>query len=345
MGANGNKKQPYWCDWSDEALLDLRFCDLKLRLEETPLAGKIQRLYDELQAKGLRFRPHCWLSEEWFSPDGVPGIAIPFYLAHPRLTKLEYRQMFEVEGGTDRWCMRLLRHEAGHAYDTAYRLHARKRWKRLFGDFRKPYPRYYRPKPGSEKYVLHLDWWYAQSHPAEDFAETFAVWLKPKSNWKKAYKDWPALGKLQFVDELMHIIAGRAPLARSRRKVEPLSRIKKTLREYYAEKRDLYEIDVAKLYDQDLMRLFPSNAVKGRKYKTAAAFLKRAGPELCRVSAKGTGQQPYVVAQILQEVIVRCRELKLKVTRPEEQVKLDMAVFLSVQTLNHFTNVHYKIPM
>jgi ribosomal protein L20A (L18A) len=318
---------------------------MKLRMEETQLAGKVQRLYEELHLKGLRYRPHCWLSEEWFSPDGVPGIAIPFYLGHPRLTKLEYRQMFEVEGGTDRWCMRLLRHEAGHAYDTAYRLHARKRWKQLFGDFHKPYPDHYRPRPGSDRYVLHLDWWYAQSHPAEDFAETFAVWLRPRSNWKKAYRGWPALKKLEYVDELMHSLAGRSPLSRSRRKVEPLSRIKKTLREYYAEKRATYGIAVSKLYDRDLMRLFPDNPDARGKHKTAAAFLKRAGPELCRAAAKGTGQQPYVVAQILQEVIVRCRELNLRVTRPEEAVKLDTVVFLSVQTLNHFTNVHYKIPM
>ena len=86
-----------------------------------------------------------WLSSEWFSPDGIPGIAIPFYLAHPRLRKLEHRQILEVEGGTEGECMRILRHEAGHAIDTAYRLHRRKRWREIFGSFSQPYPDSYRP--------------------------------------------------------------------------------------------------------------------------------------------------------------------------------------------------------
>lgn len=346
MSAGRDKRAPRWSTWSDEALLDLRLCDLKVKIEGTPLVEKIQRLYGELAARGLRVKPHCWLSEEWFSPDHVPGIAIPFYLAHPRLSKLEYRQMFEVEGGTDRWCMRLLRHEAGHAIDTAYRLHRRKRWRELFGDFHKPYPAYYRPRPDSRNHVLHLDWWYAQSHPAEDFAETFAVWLCPGSNWKKTYRGWPALKKLEYVDELMRSIAGKPAQVRSRRKIEPLSRLKKTLREHYAEKRALYGISVPDFYDRELQRLFPAPSERDNgKYKSAAAFLRRIGPELCRVCAYGTGQQPYVVAQILQEVILRCRELELKVRRPEEKVKLDMVVFLSVQTLNYFQNLHYKIPM
>ena len=182
---------------SDEQLLDVRFCDLKLRLEDTPLAARIERLYCELERKRIRFRPHFWLAEEWFSPDGVPGVAIPFYLAHPRLAKLEQQQMFDVEGGTDRGCMRLLRHEAGHAIDTAFRLHRRKIWRQYFGHYKRRYPKYYTPRPQSRRYVLHLDWWYAQSHPTEDFAETFAVWLKPGSKWRKEYVGWPALKKIQ----------------------------------------------------------------------------------------------------------------------------------------------------
>ena len=79
------------------------------------LSGQIRQLYAELEARRLIFRPHFWLSNEWFTPDGVPGIAVPFYLAHPRLAKLEMDQMLEVEGGTSEWCMRILRHEAGHA--------------------------------------------------------------------------------------------------------------------------------------------------------------------------------------------------------------------------------------
>ena len=89
-----------WSRLSDAELLELRICDLKLRIAGTRLEKYVNQLYLELTARGLRFRPHCWLSEDWFSPEGVPGIAIPFFLAHPRLARLERNQMLEVEGGT-----------------------------------------------------------------------------------------------------------------------------------------------------------------------------------------------------------------------------------------------------
>jgi hypothetical protein len=129
-----------WQRLSDEQLLDLRICDLPIKIKGSFLEPQIKRLYRELNARGIRFKPHVWLAEEWFSPDGVPGIAIPFYLAHPRLMKLERKQMLEVEGGTDTECLRILRHEAGHALDTAFRLHFKRRWRELFGSFAMPYP-------------------------------------------------------------------------------------------------------------------------------------------------------------------------------------------------------------
>ena len=193
-----------WHRLSDEQLLDLRICDLPIKIKGSFLEPHIKRLYSELNARGIRFKPHVWLAEEWFSPDGVPGIAIPFYLAHPRLMKLERKQMLEIEGGTDTECMRILRHEAGHALDTAFRLHFKRQHRELFGSFAQPYPDFYKPKPKSRKYVLHLPAWYAQAHPAEDFAETFAVWLTPRSQWRRRYRGWPALRKLEYIDELMN---------------------------------------------------------------------------------------------------------------------------------------------
>ena len=188
---------------SDEELLDLRMCDLGLSISKTFIEERVEQLYLELAERGISFRPHCWLSDEWFSPDGVPGIAIPFYLAHPRLMRLERKQVLEVEGGTHEWCMKILRHEAGHAIDTAFRLRRRKSYRETFGRVSVPYPNYYRPKPYSRNFVLHLDMWYAQSHPVEDFAETFAVWLRPRARWRAQYRDWPALKKLEFVSEEM----------------------------------------------------------------------------------------------------------------------------------------------
>ncbi len=160
-------------------------------------------------------RPHAWISSEWFSSDDTPGIAIPFYLAHPRLMRLERKMIIDVEGGTVPECMRILRHEAGHVVQHAYQLQRHRRWQQLFGPSSTRYPRYYRPNPASKNYVQHLRLWYAQSHPDEDFAETFAVWLTPRSNWRRRYEGWPALKKLQYVDELMEEIAGQRPLLRT----------------------------------------------------------------------------------------------------------------------------------
>lgn len=95
---------------TDRQLLKLRLCDLPLRIKGTPLEDRIEKLYREMEARSIVFRPHFWLSEEWFTPDGVAGIAIPFYLAHPRLMKLERSQMLEVEGAAEGECMRILRH-------------------------------------------------------------------------------------------------------------------------------------------------------------------------------------------------------------------------------------------
>jgi Putative zinc-binding metallo-peptidase len=175
-----------WTRLSDEELLKMRFCDLKLSIERSPLKHHVRRLYADLARRGIALRPHVWLSQEWFSPDGVPGIAVPFYLAHPRLERLERHIMREAEGGKSRLLMRILRHEAGHALDNAYRLRRRRRWREVFGPASQPYPARYRARAGSRRYVHHLGEWYAQAHPTEDFAETFAVWLTPTSGWRRA---------------------------------------------------------------------------------------------------------------------------------------------------------------
>ena len=150
--------EPEWAAWPDDKLMDLRICDLNVSIEGSALEPIIAQLRGELTARGLTgFDPHFWLSAEWFSPDGVPGVAIPFYLAHPRLEKLERSQMLEVEGGTPEWCLKILRHEAGHAIDNAYRLRNRLRRQRVFGPSYMQYPDYYTPKPYSKSHVLHLD--------------------------------------------------------------------------------------------------------------------------------------------------------------------------------------------
>jgi len=333
-----------WTRWPDDRLLDLRICDLGLKIERSPVARYIRRLYADLERRGIRFRPHFWLSEEWFTPDGVPGAAVPFYLAHPRLIRLERSQMLEVEGGSEESCMQILRHEAGHAIDHAYRLHRRRRWQRLFGKSSEPYPELYMPRPYSKRFVLHLDHWYAQSHPDEDFAETFAVWLKPRSAWRKRYQGWPALRKLEYVDELMREIALARPLNRSRAHLDPLSRIRKTLREYYEQKRARYGEEYPDFYDHDLRRLF-SDEPRHRKRESAAAFIRRHRSEVRQMVSQWTGEYQYTLDLVLKEMIGRCRELGLRATGSERQVKMDFAILLTVQTMNYLHSGRHRLVM
>ena len=161
-----------WASFSDSELLQLRIKDLGVGIQGTWLELCLAELYRELRKKGIAIKPHAWISDEWFSPDNTPGIAIPFYLTHPRLMRLERKKIIDVEGGSIEECMRILRHEAGHVMQHAYRLHQRRQWRELFGPSSTPYPKHYTPNSRSKRYVRHLRLWYAQSHPDEDFAET-----------------------------------------------------------------------------------------------------------------------------------------------------------------------------
>lgn len=333
MKKAAQRKKPRLGSASDEDLLALRLQQLPCRLEGSQVNRLVKRLYKELKDRGLNFAPHVWLSDEWFCPDGVPGFAIPFYLAHPRLMKLEQKQMLEVEGGSEAECMRILRHEAGHAIDNAFRLHFRRDWQRVFGSFAKRYPRSYRPKPTSRKYVHHLNSWYAQSHPAEDFAETFAVWLTPRSRWRMQYEDWPALKKLEFVDALMQDLKGKRPRVRKRVQVDPLRKIKKTVAKHYRDKKRTYGLTGQRSFDPDLKRMFSSQRQHAHRH-TAASFIRARRRELVELVARGTGTYHYTVDQVIRQMIERCKELKLRLTTDERRARQDVIILLTVATMN-----------
>ena len=301
-----------WTRLSDEQLLTVRLCDLGLTVEGSRLQRHLTRLHAELRDRGLHFRPHAWLSEEWFSPDGVPGIAIPFYLAHPRLERLERHIMRGVEGGNSRWMMRILRHEAGHALDNAFRLRRRRRWREVFGPASLPYPERYRARPGSRRYVHHLGEWYAQAHPTEDFAETFAVWLKPNSDWRRVYAEWPAFHKLCLVDELMSDLRGRAPPVRNRRRVESIAADTRTLAEVYRAKLARHSRERRGLAGELLQKVFSTRPERTGALR-AATVLRSLKPQLVESVSRELGIERYSVLQILRMLIERCDALKLHV--------------------------------
>ncbi len=333
-----------WASLPDDQLLELRMCDLDLKIEGTELEGRIATVTRELEARGLRFRPRYWLSDEWFTPDGVPGVAIPFYLAHPRLAKLELAQMLEVEGGDETSCLQILRHEVGHALDNAYDLRRRPTRRRLFGNPATEYPEYYTPKPYSKSFVHHLDHWYAQSHPDEDFAETFAVWLASPGGWALQYAGWPALRKLEYMDKLMRELAPRRATVKSTREVDPLRRLRKTLGEHYKKKREHYGLDHPDFYDRDLRNLFSDSPAYARR-PAADKFVQKIRREARAAVASFTDSYQYTIDQLITRIIARCKELNLHLMDTEKATKADFMIFLTVQTMNYLHSGRHRVAL
>ncbi|MDG1048869.1 MAG: putative zinc-binding metallopeptidase [Planctomycetota bacterium] len=319
----------HWTRLSPEDLLAVPIKDLGLELETSPLQARLAELQAELERRSIPFRPYAWLSTEWFTPDDATGFAIPFYLAHPRLVRLERAQMLEVEGATRRDCMKIMRHEAAHALDNAYGLRKRRRWREVFGPATAPYSSAYTPDPNSRAYVQHLDYWYAQSHPLEDFAETFAVWLQPGSRWRRRYEGWPALEKLSFMDELMRSLESRPPIHRTRRREEPLHRVRMTLGEYYEQKKEIYASEGTPAFNGQLRHSFPRGEGRADEAPRLAPFLRRHRTRLVRQVASATGQHRYLLDHVVREMTLRARTEDLRIPRGEEGALLDSAILLT----------------
>ena len=323
-----------WAQWGDEQLLDTRICDLGLRLAGSDVEPLIDRLYDELGAHDLRFRPRGYLTTEWLCPDRVPLIGIPFCLAHPRLKALEKSQMLEVEGGTERTFMRLARHETGHAINYAYQLYRRTRWRELFGPISREYDvQEYYPRPYSRQYVEHLPDCYAQSHPDEDFAETFAVWLTPGFDWRARYHGWKALQKLEYVDKVMAEIAGKPPQFTGGGKLWPINRVRSTLRTYYRRKQRDFGDGYPGFYDPELHRLFAPAG--GDPDELAWVFLRRHRKHLTNLVASWGHFRKYEVDQVLHRMYLRARELRLYRHEDETDTLNRLCVYLTALLSDH----------
>ena len=321
-------------EMSDEELLDLQMRQLDIRIEGSSLEPRIAQLHEELAARGLTFRPHYWLSDEWFTPDGIPGIAIPFYLAHPRLAKLELAQMLEVEGGTEAWCMRLLRHEMGHVLNHAYLLEKQKRWQKLFGPTSLEYSESFRARPYSRRFVRHLEGYYAQSHPEEDFAETVAIWLTPGLDWRHQYRGWKALEKLEYVDQLMGKLAGKPPVVFSKARISDASRLRSRLEAHYRRRRRLYAQEFPDFFDADLKKLF-AEASAAPDGERAATFLRRSHRLILNADSAWTGEPKFTISRLLRALTERCAELDLRVKT--ESAAVEIAAYLATLA------AHYRL--
>jgi hypothetical protein len=302
-----------------------------LRLQESTVWPLVQRVHEELSAAGIAFRPAYYVSNEWGCPDGQPLIGLPFYLIDPRLHSFEEEHADDLED--DERILAGLRHEIGHTLNYAYRLWEDPEWVAVFGEFSRRYHDDYRPTPFSRNYVRHLPGMYAQKHPDEDFAETFAVWLTPGSNWRERYQGWGALKKLEYIDRVMARLPGMKAVVDPATVVPDPEELAFTVGEFYTNRArtDAPPIDeLGVLADDDLRELFPSIAVGN----DAASLLWDNRKMLMRVVSGYTGARMYVVKSIIDHVVARLRALGLRAA-PQKQVEAVAGLTALIAALTH----------
>jgi hypothetical protein len=321
--------------WDAEraALLGKRISELGLGIRGTRVERLVTQLYDELAAKGLAFRPPVYLSDQWGCPDGTPLIGVPFYLVDPRLERIEAEMSASVED--DEEAMRYMRHEAGHAVNYAFALYDRPEWRAMFGAFSQPYRERYRADPFSRDYVRHILGWYAQKHPDEDFAETFAVWVTPGLDWRSDYSGWPALAKLEYVDRVMHDIGHEAPVVPPPTDEDlPVEAMHYTVAEHYAESDDRVPIEDERQFDHDLRRIFVLTK-DAPAAEAADGFMRRHYREIVARISYWTSEPPSVVRSLVDHLARRAGALGLRAGGLEASTLIELTAFGTAVVMNH----------
>ncbi len=324
-------------------LLGKRISQLGLRLEGSPVERYVQQLHRELDRKGLkRFRPVCYLTDEWGCPSGQPVIGIPFYLADPKLARLE-REMDHLEDARE--IMMYLRHEAGHAFNYAYRLYATLPWRATFGPFNRRYRDHYRPVPFSRKYVRHIAGWYAQKHPDEDFAESFAVWLTPRSNWRRRYRGWPALEKLRYVDKVARQLRDIEPTVSTGDFDVTVEDMKVTLEQFYRRLRRQNRTAVNVAMEADLTDMFFPKGRRRKGVRPAWEIVEAHRGTLIDRITYWTGVRRPVVRALVERIARSCHELELYAEEGRESHYLvELTTYGTTLAMNFLTRGKFMLP-
>jgi hypothetical protein len=319
-----------------QELLGKRISQLGLKVEGSPVERFVTQLHRELEQKGIkRWKPVCYLSDEWGCPDGHPVIGIPFYLADPKLARLE-REMNDLED--DREIMMYMRHEAGHAFNYAYRLFASPDWRRLFGPFNRRYRDHYRPVPFSRKYVRHIAGWYAQKHPDEDFAETFAVWLTPRSGWRRKYRAWPAIRKLRYVDAVARRVRDQDPVLSTGDFDRTVDDIKLTVEQFYRRLSRQNGAAVNVALEADLADLFLEKGRRRKGVRPAWEMIEENRLPLTDKITYWTGVKRPLVRALIERIVRTCREHELYVDTTREAAALvELTAYGTTLAMNYLT--------
>jgi hypothetical protein len=312
-------------------LLPVRIRDLQLRIEGSPVEKYVRRLHEELEGKKLfHFKPACYLTDQWGCPSEEPVIGIPFYLADPRLGEIE-RAVNDIED--EREIMMYMRHEAGHAFNYAYELYQTKEWRELFGPFRRAYRDEYKPVPFSKNFVRHIAGWYAQKHPDEDFAETFAVWLTPRSNWRKKYDGWGAMKKLLYIDRIAQQVSEEEPLRALGEIDFSVDEMETTIEDFYRENTPGEEEEIAGLpLDTDLADIFDS---EGGDACDVIATNRKA---IIDAVAYWTGVRRSLVKALVEAIERQTKELGLCVSEKDRARALtEVTTYTTALAMNYLT--------
>jgi len=321
-------------------LMNTPISGLHVAVEGTLLEPHTRRLLREMAAKKIVFQPGFYLTDGWGCPDRVPIIGIPFYLADRRLRRIEEEQTGEVED--EKTVMMLLRHEAGHAVNYAYRLWRNPDWVRLFGAFTRPYREEFRPDRFSRRFVRHIDSYsygrtYAQKHPDEDFAETFAVWLTPRSNWRTRYRSWPAIEKLEFVDAAMRTAGREKPRHLGHRLERPVESMNLLLADYYGQKAARLRRAAQGYVDDKLREIFPP--VGGQSLRPAAALFRERREDLVTRVVRWSGLENEEGEALLAKLEGRCAALGLQYRLRDSTRRLMDATAMAVSLAMDFAYI------
>jgi hypothetical protein len=314
--------------------------ELGLRIEGTPLEPVLQDFVAELERAGIqRLRPHFYLSLEWGVPFDSISIALPFYLASLELIALQRERTGHVEGSTRAELLRYLRHEMGHVVNYAYKLYEDEGWIKQFGAMTQPYLDDYRPEPFSRRFVHHLPGWYAQKHPDEDWAETFAVWLTPGRDWRREYADAPeALAKLEFCARKMIELRNRPPLVTAEDRDEDVDETSSTLDEHYES--DPSDVVFPPGLDGSLRTIFEDYGVPESpgpsERMPAGPLVRRLAHELPAHVYRWTGHFPEKTHELLEHLARRTDALnQVYAADREADVAIALTALITALAMNH----------
>jgi hypothetical protein len=240
----------------------------------------------------------------------------------------------DVEG--EREIMMYLRHDAGHAFNHAYELYRTPEWRQIFGSSRKTYRDDYSFIPFSRDYVRHIGGWYAQKHPDEDFAETFAVWLNPKSTWRRRYAGWGAMRKLEYVERIAREVADVPPVRGQGRTDITVAEMEQTVEDFYRD----FQVDetpfIAELaLDADLADIFTAKGDDVRPAHDVLAGRRRA---IIDTIHYWTGVRRTLIRALVEAVETRLRELELATTdQGLEADATELTVYLTTLAMTFLT--------